>query len=81
VEGASGWGQKMADHSDLSAQCILMLEAALRGLRSIEAETDVIKIRGAVSAVEKTLADLLELATEADITMWRSQEPKNRLQS
>jgi hypothetical protein len=71
----------MADQNDLAAQCILMLEAALRGLRSIEAETDVIKIQGVVSAVEKTLADLLERATETDIAMWRSREPKNRLQS
>jgi len=71
----------MADQNELAAQCILMLEAALRGLRSIEAETDVIKIQGVVSAVEKTLADLLERATETDIAMWRSQEPKNRLQS
>jgi len=71
----------MADQNELAAQCILMLEAALRGLRSIEAETDVIKIRGVVSAVEKTLADLLERATEIDIAMGRSQEPKNRLQS
>jgi hypothetical protein len=50
-------------------------------IRSIEAETDVIKIQGVVSAVEKTLADLLERATETDIAMWRSREPKNRLQS
>ena len=52
----------MADEDGFPVQAVLMLTVALEELRSMEAETELGRIRTRIAAVEATLTELLEIA-------------------